>query len=367
MKVIVIVGTRPEIIRLSSTIKLLKSLDIFETTLVHTGQNYDRQLKDVFFDDLDLPIPDIYLDCNKNNLGTMLGDIISKTYDLFLKEKPDCVLILGDTNSCLCSYNAKRLKIPIFHLEAGNRCFDCNVPEEINRKIIDHLSDINICYTENARQNLLLEGLSPKYIFVLGSPMTEVLESLSNKIERSSILNKLAITENDYFLISTHREENIDNDKNFKEVINCVQNLDITFRKKIIISAHPRIRDKLKDITFSDNVIISEPFGIIDYCSLQKNALCVISDSGTLTEESSILKFPAVLLRTSTEHQEGIDKGTIIIGNIKWGNFHNCVKLAISKTKWNDILDYQDNNFSEKVINIILSYTEIVNKFIWMK
>jgi len=369
MKIIIIVGTRPEIIRLSSTIKLIKSLNIFEILLVHTGQNYDKQLKDVFFEELELPAPDIYLNCNKNNLGDAVGDILSKTYKLFVEEAPDAILLLGDTNSCLCSYNAKRLKIPIFHLEAGNRCFDPNVPEEINRKIIDHLSDVNLCYTEHAKNNLLMEGMCPKFIFVLGSPMTEVLQSLENKIKNSIILDKLLLMPKEYFLISTHREENIDIEKNFIEVINCIQQLDITFKKKIVISTHPRTRNKLNqmNIKFSDNIIISEPFGIIDYCKLQENALCVISDSGTLTEESSILKFPAVLLRNSTEHPEGIDKGNIIIGNIKWKILEKSIKLVLLKTHWNNISDYQDNNFSEKVVNILLSYTEIINKFTWMK
>jgi UDP-N-acetyl-L-fucosamine synthase len=375
MKLIIVVGTRPEIIRLSATIKLIKSLDIFDTLLVHTGQNYDKILKDIFFEELDIPYPDIYLECNSTNLGTMVGDVISKTYNLFLKESPDAILILGDTNSCLCTYSAKRLKIPIFHLEAGNRCFDSNVPEEINRKLIDHLADINMCYTNHAKQNLILEGLSPKYIFVVGSPMTEIYNMSKDKINNSNILEKLSIKKNDYFLISTHREENVDNKNNLLEIINCINQLDKSFNKKIIISLHPRTRNKLKDInvTFSNNIILSEPFGFIDYCHLQKNSLCVISDSGTLTEESTILKFPAILLRNSTEHPEGIDKGNILIGNIKWEILEKCIKLmllnksTVAMSNWNKIDDYIDTNFSEKVVNIIMGYTGIVNKFVWMK
>lgn len=367
MKLAIIVGTRPEIIRLSSTIKM--AYKYFETVLVHTGQNYDPNLNDIFFKDLDLDLPQYYLDCSRINLGETVGDIIAKSYKLFLEIKPDAVLILGDTNSCLCAYSAKRLKIPIFHMEAGNRCFDPNVPEEINRKLIDHISDINICYMEHARRNLLQEGLRSQYIFVVGSPMYEVLNGIEYKIRDSDILERLGLVSKEYFLLSVHREENVNNDKNFEDIVECIRMIEHSYHKKILISLHPRTRNIMveKNITFNKNVILSNPFGIIDYCKLQKNALCVISDSGTLTEESTILKFPAVLLRNSTEHPEGIDAGGIILGDIKWANLEKNLGIAIDKNYWNRIESYNDINVSEKICKIISGYVGVVNKFIWMK
>jgi UDP-N-acetylglucosamine 2-epimerase len=369
MKVAMVVGTRPEIIRLSSTIKLAKK--VFDTVLIHTGQNYDYELNQVFFDELGLDKPDYYLDCNRENIGYTVGDIIAKTYNLFIDIKPDALIILGDTNSCMCAYSAKRLKIPIFHLEAGNRCRDPNVPEEINRKIIDHISDINMCYMEHARRNLLQEGLRSEYIFVLGSPMKEVLKGIGNKIYTSKILNSMKLEKNKYILVSAHREENISIEKNFHEIVCSIINMEKEFGK-IIVSTHPRTRKMLeeKNIKFNDNIILCKPFGIIDYCALQKNALCVVSDSGTLTEESTMLNFPAVLLRNSTEHPEGIDAGNIILGDIKSGNLIRSIKLAINLSSSNNnniIQDYTDDNFSQKVCRIVSGYTGIVNKFIWMK
>lgn len=364
MKIAIIVGTRPEIIRLSSTIKLAKKL--FNTTLIHTGQNYDYNLNEVFFKDLELPKPDIYLDCSKDNLGATIGNVISKSYNLFSELKPDCILILGDTNSCLCAYSAKRLKIPIFHVEAGNRCFDPNVPEELNRKIIDHLSDVNMCYMEHARKNLLNEGISSRYIFVIGSPMTEVLNNLKDKIDESNILNKLELDTNNYFVLSTHREENVD--LNFNRIIECIKSIDKTYNRKIIITVHPRVKEKIEKIKFSDNIMLCKPFGIIDYIKLQKNALCVISDSGTITEESSILNFPAVLMRTSTEHPEGVDAGNIVIGNIDSESLIRSINMATEYGgKINKINDYRDNDISIKICKILNGYTSIINKYIWMK
>lgn len=367
MKLVIVVGTRPEIIRLSSTIKTAKKY--FDVMLVHTGQNYDSKLNDIFFEDLSLDNPNYYLNCSRENLGRTIGDIISKSYDLFLELVPDAILILGDTNSCLCAYSAKRLKIPIFHVEAGNRCFDPNVPEEINRRIIDHISDINICYMEHARRNLLQEGIKTQYVFVVGSPMREVLNGILDKIENSPIMNSLNLKPKDYFLLSVHREENVGNERNFQNIIDCINKIDETYSKKILISVHPRTRKILKErnISFSPNVILSEPFGLIDYCQLQKNALCVISDSGTLTEESSILRFSSILLRNSTEHPEGIDAGNIILGDIIWKNLEINLKMAIQKNSWNDIAPYDDSNTSQKICEIISGYVGIVNKFIWMK
>jgi len=367
MKLIIIVGTRPEIIRLSVTIK--QSRKYFETILVHTGQNYDFNLNDVFFKDLSISQPEYFLDCSRENVGTTVGDIIAKSYKLFNEIKPDAILILGDTNSCLCAYSAKRLKIPIFHIEAGNRCFDPNVPEEINRRIIDHISDINMCYMEHARRNLLQEGLKSQYIFVVGSPMREVLNSISTDIDHSTILENLNLQPKEYFVLSIHREENLNNIQKFNNIINCIHKIIETYDKKIIFTVHPRTKKILSDrnIAFDDKVILSQPFGLIDYCKLQKNALCVISDSGTITEESTILQFPAILIRDSTEHPEGIDTGNIVVGNVNWDNLRTSLSIAITKTSWNRNPSYIDIDFSQKVCNIISGYVGIINKFIWMK
>lgn len=367
MKLAIIVGTRPEIIRLSATINLCRKY--FDVSLIHTGQNYDYNLNETFFKDLDIQEPNFYLNCSRENLGKTIGDVISKTYQLFQEIQPDAILILGDTNSCLCAYSAKRLKIPIFHLEAGNRCFDPNVPEEINRRMIDHLSDINMCYMEHAKTNLLKENLKPQYTFVVGSPIPEILLNVQDKIENSSILEKHGLTD-DYFVWSSHREENIDSDQNFQNMINSINMLSQTYNKKIVFSVHPRTRKRIvKDgISFEENVILSEPLGLIDYYKLQQNALCVISDSGTVTEESKILKFKAVLLRTSTEHPEGIDAGSIVVGNNQWKYLKNSLELCLnSHQEDNVIINYIDTNFSEKVCKIISGYTGIVNKFLWMK
>ena len=365
---VVFVGTRPELIRLSSVIK--KATEIFNLILVHTGQNYDYSLNQVFFEDLEIPKPSYYLDCSKKNCGSAVGDIISKSYNLLLELNPDAILVLGDTNSCLCSYSAKRLKIPIFHLEAGNRSFDPNVPEEINRKIIDHLSDINMCYMEHARTNLLKENAKPQYTFVVGSPMPEIYSALENKVNNSNILSKLTLEKNNYFVWSSHREDNIDNIENFKHMINSINQLSKTYNKKIIFGAHPRAKKMIDkyNIQFEDNIILTEPFGIIDYYCLLKNSLIVISDSGTISEEANVLKFKAVLLRYSTEHPETIDSGSITIGNIKWDQLKYVVKLCINSNNiHNEIINYKDYNFSEKVCKIIAGYYEIVNKFLWMK
>ena len=356
MKLVIVVGTRPEIIRLSATIN--RARKYFDTTLVFTGQNYDPNLSSIFFKDLEIDEPEYYLNCSVTSVGDTVGDIISKSYNLLKEIKPDAFLILGDTNSCLCAYSAKRLKIPVFHLEAGNRCGDPNVPEELNRKIIDHISDINICYMEQARRNLAREGLNMLYTFVVGSPMREIFNTISNKIESSLILETLNLRPKEYFLMSIHREENVNNERNFMEIVNCIECIDMLYGKKIIITVHPRTRKILKEkgIVFSDNVVLSTPFGLIDYCKLQKNALCVISDSGTLIEEAAILKFRAVLLRTSTEHQEGIDAGIVVIGGIEWSGVKTSLNIALKQDTWNEVHDYRYDNFSETVCRIISSY-----------
>ena len=368
MKLIIIVGTRPELIRLSCTIKLANEL--FDMKLVHTGQNYDYNLNDVFFNDLDIPKPDYYLNCSNDNFGNCIGDIITKTYSLLINEKPNAILILGDTNSCLSSYVAKRLKIPIFHLEAGNRSFDPNVPEEINRKIIDHISDVNMCYMEHARLNLLKENFKSEYTFVVGSPILEVYNSIKSKINKSTILSKLNLNKNEYFVWSSHREDNIDNHKNFEEMVNSIQKLSIKYNKKIVFGAHPRCKKKIisNNIKLNENIIITEPFGIIDYYHLLQNSLCVISDSGTISEEANILNIRAILLRFSTEHPETIDAGSITMGNIKWDQLEKAIEVTLKlDKKHNDIINYKDFNFSEKVCRIITGYYEIVNKFLWLK
>ena len=367
MKLVIVLGTRPEIIRLGSTINLCRKL--FNTTLVHTGQNYDQNLSDVFFKTLNIEPPDIYLDCSKETCCSAVGDIITKTYDIFNKIQPNAVLILGDTNSGLCVYSAKRLKIPIFHLEAGNRSFDPNVPEEINRKIIDHLSDINMCYTEHAKTNLLTENCKSAYTFVVGSPMKEVFLTIQNKIQYSTILEKYNLIPNDYFVWSTHREDNIDNSVNFDYMIECLLNLSKKYNKKIIFGMHPRVANKIKNLNIADeNIIITEPFDIIDYYKLLTNCLLVISDSGTISEQSNILGFRSVLLRYSTEHPEAIDAGSVILGNIKWIDLQISINVALKlDNTHNEILTYHDANFSEKVCKIISGYHSIVNKMLWMK
>jgi UDP-N-acetylglucosamine 2-epimerase len=367
MKLFIIVGTRPEIIRLSSTINLCRKL--FTTTLIHTGQNYDENLNTVFFDDLNIASPDIYLSCSTVNCCDTVGDIISKTYDIFKEKNPDAILILGDTNSCLCAYSAKRLKIPIFHLEAGNRSFDPNVPEEINRKIIDHLSDINMCYMEHAKVNLLKENIKPEYCFNVGSPMREIYNNIKDKINESYILEKYELKKKEYFVWSTHREDNIDNETNFNNMINSLLQLSQTYNKKIIFGAHPRAMKKLVEKNITDaNIIITKPFGILDYYKLLLNSKMILSDSGTISEESNILGLRTVLLRYSTEHPEVIDSGSIIMGDINWTNLQESIKSCLMLPEQHNIItNYQDDNFSEKVCKIIVGYHSIVNKMLWMK
>ena len=368
MKLTIIVGTRPEIIKLSSTINLCR--EVFDTTLIHTGQNWDRNLNEVFFEDLEIDPPDIYLDCSNNTCCSAVGDIISKTYDIFNKDRPDAILILGDTNSCLCAYSAKRLKIPIFHIEAGNRSFDPNVPEEINRKIIDHLSDVNMCCMEISKKYVLKENIKPEYCFTVGSPMPEIFLKIKKKIPTSKILDKYNLVKNEYIVWSSHREDNIDNDLNFNYMIESIKNISKKYKKKIIFGAHPRAMHKLKqlDIFNDDNIIITQPFGIIDYYKLLTNCALVISDSGTISEESNMLESKSILLRYSTEHPETIEAGSIVIGNLNWKNLETSIDLVFKlDSNHNEIYDYKDKNFSEKICKIISGYHSIINKMYWMK
>lgn len=360
-KLAIIMGTRPEIIRLSMVIK--KSKNYFDLLLIHTGQNYDKNLKDIFFEDLELQQPDIYLNVVGGNFGETMGNILSKSHDVLLEHKPNALLVLGDTNSCLSAIIAKRLKIPIFHMEAGNRCFDLNVPEEINRKIVDHIADINLPYTENSRKYLINEGFTKDNIFVTGSPMAEILEHYKDKIDNSKILEKYNLEKNNYFVISAHREENIDIENKFTKLINILNHIANKYDKKMIFSVHPRTLKKLKDkkIIFNENIIIIEPENFCNYCCLQKNSYVVLSDSGTLAEESAILQFSSISLRTSTERPEVFDKGNMVLCNLNIDIIDNCIELALKLNKNNIIpYDYKETNTSDRIINIIFSYTDII-------
>lgn len=371
MKVMTIIGTRPEIIRLSLVIKACDKY--FNHILVHTGQNWDYHLNEVFFKDLELRKPDYFLSSPGKHLGDTIGNIISRSYEILSKEMPDALLVLGDTNSALSTISAKRLKIPIFHMEAGNRCFDQNVPEEINRKIVDHISDINLPYTEHSRRYLLSEGFRKDHIFVTGSPMAEILFHYKEKIEKSDILEKLKVKKAKYLLVSAHREENVDIEANFLDLVDSLNSVAEEFKMPVIYSTHPRTLNRIKEKKIKFNPMIKnlKPFGFSDYNKLQKNAFCVVSDSGTLSEEAAILNFPAVLLRTSTERPEVLDKGTMVIGGIKPAHLIQSIHLVrdMFDENLNYILppDYKDINVSLKVVKIIQSYTKIINKFIWFK
>jgi len=367
IKLATIVGTRPELIKLSEVIKMADKH--FEHILIHTGQNYDYSLNDVFFEGLDLPTPDYFLEAPGEHLGETIGNIISKSYELLKKITPDAVLILGDTNSALSAISAKRLKIPIFHMEAGNRCFDENLPEEVNRRIVDQISDINLPYTEHARRYLLEENIKPEYVFVTGSPMPEVLNASAGK--PTDILSKLQLEPKKYFLLSAHREENIDIEDNFVSLMEGINTLAEQYSMPVVYSLHPRSEKFIKERGFTFHPLVQKmtPFGFNDYIALQQSAYCVISDSGTLAEESSILSFPAVSLRTSTERPEAVDKGGFIIGGISSKTIPGAIDLAVSliNTGKADVPDYQDTNVSVKVIKIIQGYTEIINERIWRK
>jgi len=361
LKLMTLVGTRPEIIKMSSIIK--KCDNYFDHVIVHTGQNYDYTLNQVFFEDLGLREPDYYLGVVGDNLGQTMGNVISKSYELMVEIKPDAVIMLGDTNSCLAVIAAKRLKIPIFHMEAGNRCKDENLPEEVIRRIVDTTSDINLCYSENARYYLLSSGAKPEYTFVVGSPMLEVLSANPIAVQKSKVLENLKLKPKEYILLSAHREENIDNDSNFFSLMKAINQLAIYMNKTILYSCHPRSRKKIKEsgFEFHENIQLHEPFGFWDYIKLQENSYCVISDSGTLPEESAILHFPGVSLRTSTERPEAIDNGVFVIGSISSEEIIQAVEMATAMSIAGDhatvVQAYNDRNVSTKVVKIIQSYT----------
>ncbi|MDZ5043694.1 UDP-N-acetylglucosamine 2-epimerase (non-hydrolyzing) [Clostridium perfringens] len=371
LKVMTIVGTRPEIIRLAETIK--KCDLYFEHILVHTGQNWDYTLNDVFFKELELREPNHFLGVVGNNLGETMGNIIAKSYEILVQEQPDALLILGDTNSCLSAIAAKRLKIPVFHMEAGNRCFDQNVPEEINRRIVDVTSDVNLAYTEHARRYLLSEGMRKEYTFVTGSPLPEVFARYMPKIDESDVLERLGLEKGKFILVSAHREENIDNDENFKSLTDALNAIAETYNMPVIYSTHPRSWKRIeeKGIKFHENIKQLKPFGFYDYNKLQKESFCVLSDSGSLAEESNIMGFPAVSIRTSTERPEAVDKGSVILGGITFDSITQAIEVITKEKELGEELvkvhDYTDTNVSTKVVNIIQGYTSVINKFIWRK
>ena len=373
LKLMIIVGTRPEIIRLSSVIN--KCRQYFDTLLVHTGQNYDYNLNDIFFKDLNIEKPDIYLSAVGDNLGQTIGNIIAKSYEVMVENKPDAILVLGDTNSCLSIIGAKRLHIPIFHMEAGNRSKDECLPEETNRRIVDIISDVNLAYSEHARKYLHECGLPKERVFVTGSPMAEVLHKHLNEIENSDILNKLNLKKNHYILLSAHREENIDTDKNFYCLFNALNAMAEKYDMPILYSCHPRSKKKLEQTNFQldKRVIIHEPLGFIDYNNLQMNAYFVVSDSGTLPEESSFYAsinkpIAAICIRTSTERPEALDAGCFVLAGIDENNLMQAIDVALlNKNGCKPVSDYLDENVSDKVVKIIQSYTGIVNKIVWRK
>ena len=372
LKVMTIVGTRPEIIRLSRTISKLDSF--CEHVLVHTGQNYDYELNEVFFNDLGIRKPDIFLDAAGKNAAETIGQVIIAVDKVFEDFKPDAVLILGDTNSSLSAIPAKRRKIPIFHMEAGNRCFDFRVPEEINRRVVDHISDINLTYSEIAKDYLLREGFPPDQIIKTGSPLREVLEYYSSEIDSSDIVNKLGLVSHQYFLVSSHREENVDSDKNIKKIINVLNDLASHYENPIIFSTHPRTRKRLKSLKVETNPLIKfhKPFGFFDYIKLQIESRCVLSDSGTITEESSILKFPALNIREVHERPEGMEEGSVIMAGLSTELINQSIKVLDSQPKGSNRLlrlvdDYSPKNVSDKILRIILSYTDFINRKIWDK
>ena len=371
IKLMTVVGTRPEIIKMSAIIK--KCDKYFDHILVHTGQNYDYELNKIFFEELELPEPDYYLGVVGENLGQTLGNIISKSYELMLEVKPDAIIILGDTNSCLCVISAKRLKIPVFHMEAGNRCKDENLPEEVIRRIVDVTSDVNLCYSEHARRYIIESGVRSEYTFVVGSPMAEVLSDYGNMISSSRILETLRLKPRQYILLSAHREENIDNEENFISLMDAVNAMAQKYDMPVLYSCHPRSKKYIEErkFIFDRRVFQHDPLGFFDYNKLQQNAFCVVSDSGTLPEECSYFGFPAVSVRTSTERPEAVDKGVFTIGSIETEQVLQAVDLAVSMYNNGDnglvVPAYTDKNVSSKVVKIIQSYTGIINKMVWRK
>ncbi|WP_422079259.1 non-hydrolyzing UDP-N-acetylglucosamine 2-epimerase [Sulfurimonas sp.] len=366
-----IVGTRPEIIKLSRVFAELEKFT--EHILVHSGQNYDYELNEVFFNEMGIKKPDHFLNAAADNPAETIANVISKSDKLLEKVNPDAILLYGDTNSCLSVISAKRRKIPIFHMEAGNRCFDQRVPEEINRKIIDHLSDINMTLTEHARRYLIDEGIRPETVIKIGSSMLEVLEYYKEDIENSKVLETLSLKEKDFFIVSAHREENIDSEQNFNDLLESLNVVAKAYNKRVIVSTHPRTRKKLELLgnkKFNPLIEFMKPLGFFDYIALQKNAFCAISDSGTITEESSLLGFPAITIRQAHERPEGMDEGTLIMSGLTSNNILNSIDIVTSQNldgSMEVVKDYDTNNVSKKVVRIIVSYIDYINRTVWKK
>lgn len=366
LKIVTIVGTRPEIIRLSRTMSLLDNY--VNQIIVHTGQNYDYELNEIFWKEMELRKPDHFLEIDTSSLGASVGDILRKTEALLQKEKPDGLLVLGDTNSCLSAYIAKRMHIPVFHMEAGNRSFDFNVPEETNRRIIDHIADFNLVYTEHARRHLISEGLPHRRIYLTGSPMKEVLNYYKPKIEQSEIIKQLELEKDKYFVVSTHREENVDNPENLKKILIVLEEMVKKYGLPIIVSTHPRTKKRLEqsgEIRINNKIHFLKPFGFLDYVNLQMNALCTLSDSGTISEESSILNFPAISLRQSMERPEAQDTGSIILTGFEPDIILNAISLSINENKDRKVKsvpeDYQIEDTSWRVLKLIMGNTKLSN------
>jgi len=372
MKVMTVVGTRPEIIRLS---RVMVALDRYmRQVIVHTGQNYDYELNQIFFEDLELRKPDYFLETAGKNACETVGQIIARVDQILEKEQPDALLVLGDTNSCLAAYPAKRRKVPVFHMEAGNRCFDQRVPEEINRKIIDHISDINLPYSDIAREYLLREGFPPDRVIKTGSPMYEVLYFYMPRIQKSDIRDRLNLKEGEYFVLSCHREENVDSESNFRGLINVMNGLVNEYGKRVIVTTHPRTRKRIESegIKLPDMVELHKPFNMTDYVKLQVNALAALSDSGTITEESSILNFPALNIREAHERPEGMEEGSVMMTGLNWETINQALRILETQKRGTDrtlriVQDYDVPNVSEKVVRIIMSYTNYVNQTVWRR
>jgi len=371
LKVMTIVGTRPEIIRLSSVIAKLEKSGAIDHVLVHTGQNYDYELNEVFFNDFNLKKPDYFLNAAGGGASETIGKILIAVDPILEKEDPEAVLILGDTNSCLCAIPAKKRHIPIFHMEAGNRCFDQRVPEETNRKIVDHISDINLTYSDIAREYLLREGLPADRIIKTGSPMFEVITNKLDTIDKSNILQELKLLKNQYFVVSAHREENISSDKNFLDLVDTLNTIAQMYKLPIIISTHPRTRNKIeeKEITFNPLISLMKPMGFTDYVKLQKDARAVLSDSGTISEESSILKFPALNIREAHERPEAMEEASVMMVGLQKERILQGLEILACQEfdTLEPVADYSMPNVSDKVLRIILSYTDYINKTVWKK
>jgi UDP-N-acetylglucosamine 2-epimerase len=368
-KIMTIVGTRPEIIKLA---RVIEELEKYTThVLVHTGQNYDYELNQIFFEDLGIKKPDYFLNAVGDTIARTIGNIIASSYDVMEKESPDAVLVYGDTNSCLAIISAKRRKIPVFHMESGNRCFDQRVPEEINRKIVDHTSDINMTITEHARRYLLAEGVKPETVFKIGSSMKEVFTCYGEKIQASDVLRRLNLKKKEFFVVSAHREENIDDPENFKDLVESINHIGVQHDFPVIFSTHPRTMKRIEEygIAFDSHVRVMKPLGFFDYVRLQMEAFCVISDSGTITEESSLLGFPAITIRNAHERPEGMDVGTLIMSGLKKDAVMNAVKIVTTQYESNYrsrvAADYDVEDVSKKVLRIIVSYIPYVRHTVW--